>query len=218
MENNSIWTDGIEFALNEIRVKSFNDSDYHKQNYYFFKGYLKYFRIPTIILSGMNSVFSVGLQPYVSQGIISVLCCSISLICGIIASVELFLGIQNIMEKELVTSKEFYILSSDIFKTLSVERKYRTIDGKVYLDNIHTKYCNLIEQCNLLNKKIEHIPITYFITPDINDLEEKIMKPDEEVMIKNVEDDIEKNESKQKEDDIIKIKIDDIPNIEYEDL
>jgi hypothetical protein len=218
MENNSIWTNGIEFALNEIRVKSFNNSDYHKQNYYFFKGYLKYFRIPTIILSGMNSVFSVGLQPYVSQGIISVLCCSISLICGIIASVELFLGIQNIMEKELVTSKEFYILSSDIFKTLSIERKYRTIDGKVYLDNIHTKYCNLIEQCNLLNKKIEHIPITYFITPDINELEEKNMKPDEEVMIKNVEDDIEESESKQKEEDIIKIKIDDIPNIEYEDL
>lgn len=38
----------------------------------FLKGYLKYFRIPTKILSGMNSVFSVGLQPYVSQGIISI--------------------------------------------------------------------------------------------------------------------------------------------------
>jgi hypothetical protein len=108
----------------------------------------------------MNSVFSVGLQPYLSQGIIYVLCCSISLICGIIASVELFLGIQNMMEKELITSKDFYILSSDIFKTLSVERQYRTLDGKIYLDNIHTKYCNLIEQCNLLNKKVENIQIT----------------------------------------------------------
>jgi hypothetical protein len=139
MEVDFIWTDGIESALNDIQNKSLMNSEYHKKNYYFFKGYLKYFRVPTIILSGLNSVFSVGLQPYVSQDIISVLCCSISLICGIIASLELFVGIQNMMEKELVSSKEFYILSSDIYKTLSVERQYRYINGKIYLDNIHTK-------------------------------------------------------------------------------
>ena len=149
MEHEIIWTDGIEHALNDIKDKSFNNSDYHKQNYYFFKGYLKYFRIPTIILSGMNSVFSVGLQPYISQSTISVLCCSISLVCGIIASLELFVGIQNMMEKELISSKEFYILSSDILKTLSVEREHRILNGKIYLDNIHTKYCYLIERCNL---------------------------------------------------------------------
>lgn len=153
MENEFIWTDGIEHALNDIRDKSLKHSEQHKINYYFYKGYLKYFRVPIIVLSGMNSVFSVGLQPYVSQGIISVLCCSISLICGIISSVELFLGMQNIMEKELVSSKDFYILSSDIFKTLSIERPYRMVNGINYLENIHTKYCNLIEQCNLINKE-----------------------------------------------------------------
>ena len=152
MNDDFIWTDGIEIALNDIRKNALTNSEYHKKNYYFFKGYLKYFRVPTIILSGMNSVFSVGLQPYISQGIISILCCSISLICGIIASIELFMGIQNMMEDELVSSKEFYILSSDIFKTLSVEREYRFLNGKIYLDNIHTKYCNLIEKDKLLNK------------------------------------------------------------------
>jgi len=207
MENNFIWSDGIELALNEIKTKSFNNSDYHKQNYYFYKGYIKYFRTPTIILSGMNSVFSVGLQPYLSQGIISVLCCSISLICGIIASVELFLGIQNIMEKELITSKEFYILSSDIFKTLSVERKYRTVDGKVYLDNIHTKYCNLIEQCNLLNKKIERFEIIDFIETNINYKEDK-----------NTQQEEEKEEKEEKEENTTKIKIYKYPNIEYKNL
>jgi hypothetical protein len=122
----------------------------------------------------MNSVFSVGLQPYISQGIISVLCCSISLICGIIASVELFLGIQNMMEEELISSKEFFILSSDIFKTLSVERQYRLINGKIYLDNIHTKYCNLIEQSNLLNK--EKIQFNFIKTIANEDANEQINK------------------------------------------
>jgi len=226
--NNFVWTDGIELALNEIKVRSFNNSDYHKQNYYFFKGYLKYFRIPTIVLSGMNSVFSVGLQPYLPQGIISVLCCSISLICGIIASVELFLGLQNMMEKELITSKEFYILSSDIFKTLSVERRYRSVDGKIYLDNIHTKYCNLIEQCNLLNKKIEQLQITDFIGTNINYKEDKNTQQEEKekqkgeeeeeeekIVLKIVKDDTTKENQ---EENTSKIKIYEYPNIEYENL
>jgi len=152
MNQNIIWSDGIELALNDIKENSLNNSESHKNNYYFYKSYLKYFRVPTIILSGMNSVFSVGLQPYISQNIISVLCCSISLICGIIASVELFLGIQNIMERELISSKGFYILSYDIFKILSIEREHRMVNGKTYLDDIHLKYCNLIENANLLDK------------------------------------------------------------------
>jgi len=165
MEIDTIWTNGIELALTDIKHKSILHSEYHKKNYYFFKAYLKYFRVPTIVLSGLNSVFSVGLQPYISQDTISVLCCSISLVCGIIASLELFVGIQNMMESELISSKEFYILYSDILKTLSIERPYRSVNGKIYLDNMHTKYCNLIEQSNLLYKK-EQLPLEVILPSD----------------------------------------------------
>jgi len=71
---------------------------------------------------------------------------------SIISSIELFIGIQNIMEKEIESAKEFYILSTDIFKTLSIERKDRDIDGKIYLDNIHTQYCNLIQKSEIINE------------------------------------------------------------------
>jgi len=142
------------------------------------------------------------------------LCCSISLICGIIASIELFLGIQNMMEKELITSKEFYILSSDIFKTLSVERQYRTVDGKIYLDNIHTKYCNLIEQCNLLNNTIENLQITNFMKTNINYNEDKTSQQEEKD--NNLKDDT--TDQNQKEENNIKIKFDECLNIEYENL
>lgn len=152
MNQEFIWTDGIESALNDIKDNALSNSESYKNNYYFYKSYLKYFRVPTIVLSGLNSVFNVGLQPYIAQSIISVLCCSISLVCGIIASVELFLGIQNIMERELISSKEFYILYYDIFKILSIEREHRMMHGKTYLDEMHTKYCNLVENANLLNK------------------------------------------------------------------
>jgi hypothetical protein len=175
MENHLIWTDGIETALIDLKNKSLHKSEHHKKNYYFFKGYLKYFRIPTIIFSGVNSVFNVGLQPYLSQSIISVLCCSISLICGIIASIELFLGLQNMMEKELIASKEFYILSYDIFKILSVEREHRMLNGKIYLDNTHVKYCNLIERCNLIDTEDEMNIVKTFVKGKFKDaIEDKI--------------------------------------------
>ena len=172
MNQEFVWTDGIELALIDIKNKSLSNSESHKNNYYFYKSYLKYFRVPTIILSGVNSVFNVGLQPYISQSIISVLCCSISLLCGIIASVELFLGIQNIMEKELISSKEFYVLYYEVFKILSIEREHRMINGKTYLDDIHTKYCNLMERSNLLHK-YENPEIVKKITHFVNNKNEE---------------------------------------------
>lgn len=178
-----VWTDGMELALIDIKDKSLSNSESHKNNYYFYKSYLKYFRVPTIILSGLNSVFNVGLQPYISQSIISVLCCSISLLCGIIASIELFLGIQNIMEQELISSKEFYVLYYDVFKILSIEREHRMISGKIYLDDIHSKYCNLIENASLLNR-YENSEIVKKITHFVNN-EKKENVDGEEIEFEN---------------------------------
>lgn len=166
--NEFIWSDGIENALNKIHNNSLEICEYHNKNYSNIKKYQKYFRIPIIVLSGLNSVFSVGLQPFISQQIISVLCCSISLICGIISSIELFVGLQSRMEKEFVSSKEFYILSCDIFKTLSLERNNRTIDGVIYLDTIHSKYCSLIDHSELIDEENRkyRLSITLFTKDD----------------------------------------------------
>jgi hypothetical protein len=156
MENIDTWSNGIEFVLAEISKNASLMSEYHKKRYYYFKGHLKYFRIPTIIFSAMNSVFSVGLQPYCPQSIISLICCFISLVCGIISSVELFLSVQATMEVELISSKDFYLLSIDIFKMLSLERTNRMVNANSYLDDKYQTYCKLIENSNLLNEDIKH--------------------------------------------------------------
>jgi len=156
MENLNTWSDGIEFVLSEISKNATLMSEYHKKRYYYFKGHLKYFRIPTIIFSAMNSVFSVGLQPYCPQSIISLICCFISLVCGIISSVELFLSVQATMEVELISSKDFYLLSIDIFKILSLERANRIVNANSYLDEKYQTYCKLIENSNLIDEEINH--------------------------------------------------------------
>jgi hypothetical protein len=151
------WSPGIEYILEEIRLNSITISEHHKEKYYYSKGYLKYFRIPTILFSAMNSVFSVGLQPYCPQPIISLICCIISLVCGVISSVELFLSIQSTMENELIASKDFYLLSVDIFKILSLERATRMINGKTYLDETYQTYCKLIENSNIVNAEMKNM-------------------------------------------------------------
>ena len=151
------WTPGIESILEEIRQNSMTISEYHKERYYHQKGHLKYFRIPTIIFSAMNSVFSVGLQPYCPQPTISIICCLISMVCGIISSIELFLSIQATMENELIASKDFYLLSVDIFKMLYLERETRMVNGKVFLDETYQTYCKLIENTNLMKQNMKNM-------------------------------------------------------------
>lgn len=149
------WSDDLESVVNRIMMNSNSMSNYHKKNYIYYKGQLKYYRIPIIIISGFNSVFSVGLQPFIEQKIISVVNCLLALICGIISSIELFLQIADNMEKELVASKEFYLLGVDCFKMLKLNRTNRTITGKDFLDAKYGEYTGLIHTSNLIQRRID---------------------------------------------------------------
>jgi len=99
--------------------------------------------------------FSVGMNEFLTQNYISLLTMGVSMICGILNSLELFMEIEKTMSKELVVSKEFYILSTDIFKVLALERSNRNVDGKTFMDDIYNRYIKLYEQSNLLNKRIK---------------------------------------------------------------
>lgn len=149
------WTTDLENVLDKIRINSTVLSEYHKERYYKYKGYLKYFRIPTIILSAFSSVFSVGLQNFVEQSLVSIVTCLIGLFVGILNSMELFLSISQTMESELTHSRDFYLLSVDIFKTLLLKREHRPSTGKAYLDEKYGIYCKLVENSILVDKVLE---------------------------------------------------------------
>ena len=144
----------IEIILDRIRENCVILSNRHKKNYINLKGMLKYYRVPAILFSAMNVFASVGLQPYMQQGYISLITCGISLITGVITSIELFNGVQNSMELELDSSKNFYILSIDIYKLLSLSPVNRQVDLKNYLDEKYQIYCKLIENSNVIDKKM----------------------------------------------------------------
>ena len=149
------WTTDIEGVLENIRINSVLLQKEHKKRYFVLKERLLYYRLPVIILSGINSIIAVGMQPYMEQPVISMTTCAISLICSIIGSIELYLAIQKGMELELSTSKEYYLLSIDIFKTLSLCKEHRPIPAKEYLEKKYEEYRKLMENSNLLTKKLE---------------------------------------------------------------
>jgi hypothetical protein len=80
--------------------------------------------------------------------------CLLALVCSIIGSIELYLAIQKGMENELVVSKDYYILSVDIYKTLTLSKNHRPIPAKDYLDKKYNDYIKLFENSNLLAKEL----------------------------------------------------------------
>jgi hypothetical protein len=156
------WSNDIENLLEEIRQNSINLSNSHKNSYFFYKKTAKYFRLPTIILSSINGVASVGLTAYLDQQHISGLVCLLSVLIGIINSIELFLKVTDNMEIEREMSKEFYTLSIDIYKILQLERGNRQVSGLNYLEKKYNTYQKLYEQSNLiqgqLNDKLAQLP------------------------------------------------------------
>jgi hypothetical protein len=157
------WSDDLEHFLNAIRINSMKLSEYHRQNYLNLKNKIKYFRVPTLILSAINSVFSVGLSAFVAQSTVSVLNCLISLICGIIVSVELFLQVQSRMDQSNSLSKDFYIISTDIFKTLSLERENRRCDPFAYMEEKFSEFSKFKSSSELLSvhlrDELETVPL-----------------------------------------------------------
>lgn len=111
--------------------------------------------MPVIVLSGINSIVSVGLQPYLEQRVISMTTCLLALICSIIGSVELYLTIQKSMEIELISQRDYYILSVDIFKTLTLSKEHRPVPAKEYLDKCCNMYCKFMEISNPISKNLE---------------------------------------------------------------
>jgi hypothetical protein len=121
-----------------------------------------------ILLNGINSIFAVGLQPYINQGTISLTNSLIALTCGIIGSVELYFGIQKRLENDMISQRDYYLLSVDIFKTLSLNRENRPVPAKDFLEKSYNTYTKLIESsstlCRVKGDKL--IPIDLTINND----------------------------------------------------
>ena len=154
-EEEDEWSADIESVLDKIRQNCIVLCEQHKKQYFYLQSWLKYFRLPCIILSSINAVASIGLQAYMAQRDVSLINCLISLATTIITSTELYLQIEKTMSVELEVSKEYYLLSIDINKMLNLNKKNRDIGAATYLESCMNNYKKLFESSGTLQRKMK---------------------------------------------------------------
>ncbi len=75
MDNN--FTTDIEDLLEKIRLNSVTMADIHKTKYFHVR---QYYRLPTIIISTINSIIAVSLQAYIGQNYTSIVNCLLAMV------------------------------------------------------------------------------------------------------------------------------------------
>ena len=148
------WSSDIELILSNVLFNSNLLLIEHKKLYFYNKELFKYFKIPLIILASLNSVFSVGLNNFLNQNVVSVLTCLISLICACISSIELFLQLHQSTETSLIAYQGYELLSRKISSTLKLDRKNRESHGLPFLSATLNEYNKLFESSLVLKINI----------------------------------------------------------------
>jgi hypothetical protein len=162
------WSDKIDAMLLILRENCNYMSKYHNYKYQLYKERLKWFRIPIIVMSAINAFTAVGLQAYMAQKNISTINSILSLLCGILTSVELFLNIQKKMENDLTSHKDYYVLGMDIFKMVSLDLPKRNVNGREFLDEKLSAYKKLVQSSNIIDSE-SYIDMLFIMDDDDDD-------------------------------------------------
>ena len=151
---NNGYTPEVEELLEKLRVNCVQLEKYHRKEYYGLESWSKYFRMPILILAGVNATASVGLQEFMAQKWVSLGTCLIGMIISILTATELYLNISADMEMHLKCSKEYYAISVEIYKTLHLPYTQRAETGVSFLNKKYSQYLNLKKTSTLMTRRI----------------------------------------------------------------
>lgn len=158
----SEWTDDIEKLLYTMQDKSLELSKIHKLKYIKYQKTSDHFKIPIIIFSSIATFFNFGMQPFLSQNTIAIICSSLTFITGLLGTIELYLQIQKKMEKSLTLSKDLFMNSMNIYKILSLDESRRKIEALVYMNNRYEAFRQIIEKSDIMPDNNILPPLHFF--------------------------------------------------------
>jgi hypothetical protein len=73
----------------------------------------------------------------------------ISFVCGVISSIELYLGLTKKIESQILSYRSFYLLSIKINNTLKLKRETRKSKGQEFLLEIENEYIGLFKDSEI---------------------------------------------------------------------
>tara|TARA_B100000035_G_scaffold88957_1_gene74897 strand:- start:486 stop:1694 length:1209 start_codon:yes stop_codon:yes gene_type:complete len=160
------WTTNIERILDNLRINCAQLSNYHRYKYAHCKKQIKWFKIPVIILSGINTFISVGIKELLNQTYISIATAVVSLLCGVITSIEMFMKYQDKMETELHTYKAYYKISMDIYSMISIDKNLRSKNGQEFLKEQMEEYSKIKHN----SRPEDHFDLIHDLISDIDEV------------------------------------------------
>jgi hypothetical protein len=155
------WSRDIEIILDNLLENINSLQAEHKKLYIELQSKLIIFRVPLILISSINSVFSVGLNTYVDQSLVSTINCLLSLMCACISSVELFLNINKNMETTLQSYHGYKLLGIKISSCRKLDRDHRDKNALGFMNECISEYKNLLEQSVVLLTDLDDSLLNY---------------------------------------------------------
>jgi len=164
------WSNDICCLLSNYEYNCSTLANSYKASYLHLMEVSKIFKIPLIFLSSANSIVSVGLSAYLDQPMVSNITCLISFICGLISSIELYLGIQKKIESQIISYRSFYLLSVKINNIMRLHPSNRNCDSMKFLTEVEEEYKDLFINSNILVRKIKDRLLSIDKKPTLNKL------------------------------------------------
>lgn len=144
-----MWSQEIKSILDKIRLNSIKLSNKHRTTALSYQHISQYFDLPVIVLSTISS--SLGSNSLVPDNEKASINLFISMIITVLTSIKLYMNLTNNLNQEIQLSRDYYVLSIDIYKNLNLPLENRP-DAQQYLNECYSQYVKLIEQSTLNNK------------------------------------------------------------------
>jgi len=140
--------------LDNIRINCVLYANAHRERFFVLHASLKYYKIPVLVLSSFSSAISLS-QEYIQQRTITITNTILGLVCSIIVSVELYLGISREMSSSESVSKKFHALATEISKQITLYRVHPSTDILPYIEASYTEYSSLVTNSSIIRETVQ---------------------------------------------------------------
>ena len=140
------WTDQQEEFLKKLHFESHALSEYNRKQFQIYTRIHQRFSIPILVISGINSLFAVSTQAFLKQDYISIINAILSLFCGILGSIQMFMKTDSKIHNFVICAHEFNKLMYRIGFELSVERNVRSNNGKAFVIEVFNEFNSILDK------------------------------------------------------------------------
>ena len=140
------WTGQQEEFLRRLHFESHTLAEYNRRQFRVYSRIHQRFTIPILVISGINSLFAVSTQAFLEQDLISITNACLSLFCGILGSIQMFMKVDSKIHQSVICAHEFQKLLYRISRELSVERNVRSNSGKEFVAEVFNEFNSILDK------------------------------------------------------------------------